>query len=291
MQDEFNPNRRWINYGTGEIKDNVRQIHTQEEIERKTQAAKYYKENILPLPGFLQQEYGDFIHARYLPLLQQINNDTATAFRFIYLCTFMEYETGYLMYNKRKVDKRLLIKLLGVSANTATNIINSMLSYNLIYSDKDNYYYINNIYCNKGSNKNIGCYHYTRIFIDSIRELYNKAISSREHKLLGKFILLLPYINIYHNIICKNIKEKEIKKLILPSSSDLDNILGVSERHSDRTMKELLEITVGGRPAILNISHNQAKMYAINPAIYYGGTNLSHLKELNGYFEAEGGLD
>ena len=79
--------------------------------------------------------------------------------------------------------------------------------------------------------------------------------------------------------------------LILPNSSDMDEILHVSTRNADRTMKDLLQITVGGRPAILNISHNQAKMYAVNPSIYYGGTNLSHLKELDGYFRAKGGKD
>jgi len=280
---------KWINLETGEIKDNVIQIRTKPEVEQQRQITKHYKNNVQPLPGFLQQEYGEFIQSNYLPLLKTINNDTAMAFRFMYLCTYMEYETGYLVSCNRKVDKHKLIKLLGVSPNTATNIIEYMTTHNLILLDSTNNYYINNIYSNKGRDIYKG--EYTRVFIKSIRELYNKTDNIKSHKLLGRFILLLPYVNIYHNIICLNIKEKDINKLLLPNSRDLDKILNISERNSDRTIKEMMTIEVDGKPAMLNISHNKASMYAINPAIYYGGTNLSHLKTLDGYFKVQGGLN
>lgn len=254
---------------------------------------KFYKENILPMPGFLQQEYGDFIQTRYDPLLKVLDYDTATAFRFIYLSTFMNYNDGYIIYKDCRVDKHGLSTIFNVSANAFTTIYKTLVSHRLIECDDKGHYYINPDYCYRGSVVGNPQYRsgYTRVFINSIRELYGKALDSREHKLLGRLILVLPYVNIYHNVICRNIKEKEIEKLVLPNSAELDAILHVSTRNSDRKIKELLEITVGGRPAILNISHNQAKMYAVNPSIYYGGTNLSHLRELDGYFRAKGGLD
>ena len=266
---------------------------TQHKKEKQSEGYKYYKNNILPLPGFLQEEYGEFIQTRYDPLLKEIKYDTATAFRFIYISTFMNYTNGYLIYKNNKVNKHTLSEILQVSRNSFTQILNTLLNHKLLMIDSNGYYYINSKYCYRGAISNNKEYHerYTRIFINSIRELYSKASTPREHKLLGRFILILPYINIYHNIICKNIKEKEIENLLLPNSAELDQILHVSERHSDRTMKELLEITVGGKPAIMNVSHNKAKMYTVNPSIYYGGTNLSHLKEIDQYFKAEGGLD
>ena len=261
--------------------------------EHQIESYQYYKENILPLPGFLQQEYGDFIQTRYDPLLKTLDYDTATAFRFIYLSTFMSYNDGYITHKDHKVDKHGLSAIFGVSANAFTTIYKTLVGHQLIMCDDKGYYYINPDYCYRGSIADNKQYRsgYTRVFIDSIRELYSKALDSREHKLLGRLILVLPYVNIYHNVICHNIKEKEMEKLVLPNSAELDSILHVSTRNSDKKIKELLEITVGGRPAILNISHNQAKMYAVNPSIYYGGTNLSQLQELDGYFRAKGGLD
>lgn len=278
--------------GEGYIETPQSYQNKMEKLDNKMDGYRYYKENILPLPGFLQQEYGEFIHTRYDPLLKQLNYNTAVAFRFIYLSTFMNYNDGYIIYKDNKVDKHGLSAIFNVSPNAFTGIFRSLIEPKLIMCDDKGYYYINPDYCYRGSVSDNKQYKsgYTRVFINSIRELYDKALDSREHKLLGRLILVLPYVNIYHNVICKNIREKEMSKLILPNSSELDTILHVSTRNSDKKIKELLEITVGGRPAILNISHNQAKMYAVNPSIYYGGTNLSHLRELDGYFKAKGGL-
>ena len=280
--------------GRGEFISPEEKEKQQEAHRRQIKGFDYYNKNILPLPTLLQEEYGNFIHTRYQALLEKINYDTATAFRFIYLCTFMEYESGYLVYKNKKVRKEELIDLFNVSKNTMTKIKKDLFDNELLFIDNDGYLYINTEYCYRGDIVNDARYKQqcTRIFNNSIQELYRKSDDSREHKLLGKFILLLPYINIWHNIICLNTKEKDISKLILPNTKQMEQILGTSTRNSNKVLNELFEITVGGEKTILMITDKKSvKMYVVNPQIYYGGNNINDLKETIGYFKAKGGIE
>ena len=290
----------WVRPYTGEVAHGVLDVITRQKVEEEQQKQenqkngyKYYLNNILPLPTLLQQEYGNFIHTRYYTLLDKINDDTATAFRFIYLCTFMDYDTGYIIWKGRKIREGNLIDIFDLGKTAFTKTKNSLLEYELIYSDKDGHICINTDYSYKGDIKRDRRYkkQCTRIFNNSIQELYNNS-DPREHKLIGKFILLLPYINIWHNIICLNPKEKDISKLELPNSEQMDQILNVSSRNSNKIINELFQITVGGERAMLVIMNKYSvKMYVVNPRIYYSGTNMSDLEELIGYFKAKGGLD
>ena len=285
-------NKRWVNQGTGEILDNVRKIQTADQVQQQREVYKNYHENILPLPGLLQEEYGTFIQTRYRPLLETIEYDTATAFRFIYLCTYMEYDTGYIIYKNNKITDKDL-KYIYNTSSIIKNIKKDLYKYNLISKDINGYIKVNTSYCYRGEINNNKEFkkEYTRIFNNSIQELYKKSDDPREHKMLGRFILLLPYVNIYHNIICLNIREKDMAKIQLPTSAQMDEIFRVSERNSNKMIKDLLSITVGGEPAMLNISHNMAKIWAVNPRIYYGGSNIKNLDELRGYFKSKGGLE
>lgn len=252
---------------------------------------QYTQSQVLPLPSFLQEQFGNFIHSRYDALLKKVEYDTATAFRFIYLCTFMEYDTGYIIWNGRRITDHYLIDIFNVHKNTMTNIKKKLFEYELIFQDGNDNIYVNIDYCYRGdigANKNYRqqC---TRIFNNSIQKLYNNTLDFRDHKMLGKLILLLPYINIYHNVICLNTKEKDWDKLQIPNAEQMDSILHTSLRNNQKQMKKLLDITINGEPAVLVIKHKNVHMYAVNPCIYYGGTRLSDVEELTGMFKVKGG--
>lgn len=277
--------------GKGDVITEAESMKQQEAKDRQLKGFEYWRDNILPLPTLLQEEYGNYIHTRYQALLEKIKYDTATAFRFIYLCTFMEYNTGYVIYKNSKIKNDYLIDLFNVSKNTMTKIKKSLYDNELIYTDKDGYVLINTDYCYRGDISNDKAYkrQCIRIFNNSIQELYLRSDDSREHKLLGKFILLLPYINIWHNIICLNTKEKDFEKLILPNTKQMEEILNTSCRNSNKTLNELFEVTVGGEKAIYLITNKKdLKMYVVNPRIYYGGNNINDLSELAGYFKVKG---
>lgn len=279
--------------GAGDFISSEEMREKEEAHRRQIKGLEYYNNNILPLPTLLQEEYGNFIHTRYQALLDKINNDTATAFRFIYLCTFMEYDTGYIIYKGKKIKADFLIDIFNVSRNTMTKIKKVLFEKELIYADKDGYLLINTEYCYRGDIIKDKRYKQqcTRIFNNSIQDLYERSNDSREHKLLGKFVLLLPYINIWHNIVCFNTKERDISKLELPNTKQLEEILGTSSRHANRTLNELFEITVGGEKAILMVTDKKSvRMYLVNPRVYYGGNNINDLQETMGYFRVKGGI-
>lgn len=286
-----------VDYDTGEILGRREVLEPGDRIlrvpsQKQREGWRYAQKEITPLPFFLQEQFGNFIHTRYDSLLKKVEYDTATAFRFIYLCTFMEYDTGYILWNNKKITDHYLMDIFNVHKNTITNIKKKLFEYELIYTDKDNYLYVNIDYCYRGdisSNKQYRqqC---TRIFNNGIQTLYNNALDFRDHKMLGKLILLLPYVNIYHNVICLNIKEKDWDKLMIPNASQMDEILHTSLRNNQKQMKKLLDIEINGEPAILIIKHKNVHMYAVNPKIYYGGTKLSDVQEICGMFAAKGGL-
>lgn len=297
---EVDLNRRWVNQGTGEFKDDVDEVVTRqdnlaraENHQRQKDGWEYAKNEILPLPHFLQEQFGNFIHSRYDSLLEKVNYDTATAFRFIYLCTFMEYDTGYIIWKNKKINEHYLIDIFNVHKNTITPIKKKLFDYELIFKDNNGQIYVNMDYCYRGDISNNKSYRQqcTRIFNNGIQDLYNKTEDPRDHKMLGKLILILPYVNIYHNIICMNTREKDFEKLVIPNVAQMDEILHTSHKNSGRQINVLLEMEVNGEPVVLVVNHKNTRMFAINPRVYYGGTRLSDVEELSGWFKVKGGLD
>ena len=254
---------------------------------------EYAQREILPLPFFLQEQFGNFIHTRYDALLEKVNYDTATLFRFIYLCTFMEYDTGYIIWRKKKITDHYLADILKVHRNTVTNIKKKLFECKLLFEDSNRHIYVNLDYCYRGDISNNKLYRQrcTRIFNNGIQDLYNKIEDYREHKIIGKVLLLLPYVNVYHNVICLNPKEKDWDKLIVPSSAQMDTIMHTSLNNNQKQMKRLMEFTVNGEPVIMTFINKNAHFYGINPRIYYGGTKLSNIEYLVGAFKVKGGLD
>ena len=82
-----------------------------------------------------------------------------------------------------------------------------------------------------------------------------------------------------------------MEKLILPNSEQMDIIFHTNHRNYIRLTEDLFKLSVNGEPVVLCINHKNARMYAINPKVYYGGTRLSDLKEVSDYFKAKGGIN
>lgn len=291
-----NTYKNLVDHDTGEVLGERQVLEPGEKVMRtptpkQKEGWEYAQGELIPLPFYLQEQFGNFVHSRYDALLQRTNYDTATAFRFIYLCTYMEYDTGYILWKGKRINSHYLADIFGVHKNTITNIKKKLFECELIFEDKDQYIYVNMDYCYRGDISNNKQYRQqcTRIFNDGIQSLYNNASDFRDHKMLGKLLLLLPYVNVYHNVICLNIKEKDWDKLEIPNSAQMDQIMHVSLNNNQKQMKRLMDIEVNGEPAVLTIKHKNVHMYGINPRIYYGGTKLSDVQELSGMFQAKGG--
>jgi hypothetical protein len=121
---------------------------------------------------------------------------------------------------------------------------------------------------------------YTRIFKETIKELYNQS-TTREHKKLALFIELLPYIHFKYNIICNNPSCKLIEDVEPLTPKDISNVLQeYNNKNSHLIKKQLLSIHIGNKESILYVERFNKKFFAVNPLIYYKGKRIEDLSFL-----------
>lgn len=192
-------------------------------------------------------------------------------FRFLYLCTFMNYK-NYLEYGNAKGEGKLMIKndlfeVLNLSRKETYNTIDYLVKNNLIKYDELGYIIVNENISKRGkltkkSNEIV------RIFDDYIKKLYEESLP-KEHKKLGLLIKLLPYVHFSLNVICENPNEEK-EELIKPYNlTQITKLLGYSS--TQRLKKGLMDIKVKGEPVIMISKINNKNMVVVNPKIYYKG--------------------
>lgn len=222
----------------------------------------------------LIEEYGCFyfnFYKRYKDVEKQ------HLFRFMYICTFMNYD-NYLANNRRYFTECDLKKLLKLSDREYGRTKKHLIESDLMVIDENDNIYINKDICKKGKikkNKNIEV---VRMFNDAIKDLYENS-TPREHKKLALLIELLPYINYKYNILCENPHE-EIAENIKPLSiKDVCRITGYDEKNSTKLKRDLLKIKVNEELAIGIWERGCGKTIYINPRICYKG-KIKYLKEV-----------
>lgn len=250
--------------------------------EAEEQKKRDIKQKFIEKEGFekdLVNQLGNFYFSFYTKLPKI---DKQYLFRFIYLSTYLKYNDTKLAYKEdngryKLIKEYELQELLKLKKAEYFNTKKALIENNLIHIDKDN-----NICINKKIHV-LGDIvktkqEYTRIFKDSIRELYNKS-TSREHKKLYIFYELLPYINYNLNIICTNVKEVD-PELIEPLDLNfiIDNLYINKQRSVAK--KQLLNITLGGEYLLIMISKYNKNFFAVNPKLYYKGNRKEDLNYL-----------
>lgn len=231
---------------------------------------------------YLFDKCGNFYFNHYNQM-----NDTQYEFRFIYLCTFMNYK-GYLEYGESKGENKLITKkdlfeMLKLSSKETYNTINYLTNNNMIIIENDRYIKINDEYSSKGQllkdKKEV-----VRMFNKQIRELYENALP-KEHKKLGLLVKLLPMIHYSLNIICDNPKEENIKLIRPYNFTEVATMLGYST--TQKFKKGLMDIKVNGEPVIMISTIDNRNMIIVNPKIYYKGgkSNFETVKGLINLFE------
>jgi len=121
---------------------------------------------------------------------------------------------------------------------------------------------------------------YIRIFKETIKELYLRS-TPREHKKLGLFIELLPYIHFKYNIICKNPSCDIIEDVNPLTVKELSEILKeYNNKNSSMIKKQLLSIHIEKKEAILYVERFNKQFFAVNPLIYYKGKHIEDLSFL-----------
>lgn len=262
----------------GIIEANTTKYQNQKEgLEKKKSADKLHK--------FIDGTFGNFYFSCYSRLLN-LNMDKQYKFRFIYLCTYINYK-NQLEYGNSKGQSKLMLEkdlqeVLGLSERETRNTKNELKKNKLLIVNKDRTLSVNATYCVKGKINKRKLKESIRVMENGIRELYKKA-DSREHKRLALLIELLPYINMQHNIICSNPEVSNMKDINPLNMTEIMQKVGY--KNLTRLKNDLLNLTVNGELVFAITQTKYGKFISINPRIYYKGTRLKDLNWLCGIYK------
>lgn len=266
----------FVKKSTGEV------VSAKDYIKNKASSSskKYYKTlNKSDIALYIKEVLGRFYQIYYQNLPQNMN--TAIKFRFLFLCTYINYKNNIIISSDgnpiKKSDFRTLMKLPKKQFYEFTHYLenNKLISYT-----RDKNIRVNKLICNKGDARSHTAY--SRIFESTIREIYETS-KTREHKLLGLIFNLLPYTHLNNNALCSNPEEEDFSLIDYLSCKKISAILGCS----NRTFKNMcaLRITKNKERAIICIKLSGNKYgYIINPRLTYKGSKFNAAKSLTDMF-------
>lgn len=256
-------------YLSGVQDSQVKREKTRDILKLKEKQNEFQKE--------ILEQYGGF----YFNFYKRIDIEGQYLFRFLYLCSYMNYE-NYLSDGRRLIHFNKLNEFLKLGKTELYKTINCLIKNGLIKLE-DNYILINNKYCKKGEIYKTKSIEVIRMFDEAIRELYKNALP-REHKKLSLLIGLLPYINFRYNIICKNPYEDNIELIEPYTIKEICDLLDYDKANSSRLKKQLFSLRINEEEVIGMFEKSLGKAFVVNPRLYYKGNKLEDIEYLANLF-------
>ena len=247
------------------------------------------------------KKLGGFIQVCYVKnqlLFNDLNLNKATISRFLYLATYIDYndreENVLVKYTKNNkieyMSKRDMKYLLNLGDTAFKSFYKEIKEKELLF-EANNKIYLNPIYVNKGNSK-FKDKEYTRIFIDTTRDLYEHC-KPRQHKHLSYVYQLLPFLHYDTNILCRNPEEIDINKLDRLHFTDICEMLNLSgdKGNMDKLKKDLFKfyITKDDKKyyflAYITVKQEigTRSYYVVNPYVIWKGKNLQVANDIIGY--------
>lgn len=246
------------------------------------------------LQEHLINEYGNF-HLLFFNNLLSSGINKQYEFRFLLLNSLLEYNDNKLIWGKSKNKKGVIFmekyarekdlqEIWNLSKDETRRTKETLLKANLISIDENGYIKVNPKVAIRGNVNDKNIDKFTRVFNQTIQNLYYNS-TPKEHKFLFNIVELLPYINFNFNIICdeKSTNEKNIENIKPLNWKEISNKLGY--KNLSRFKKDLLNITVGNKSAIMFIEKKNTKFITVNPSIFYRGNNINDLNTIAEYFK------
>ena len=273
-----------IDNETGEMIDENFRIDELEDQERKRKMTEKRKSND-EFKVFIDENLGNFYFLFYKLIKKGIERQYII--RFLYLCTYMDYENKLLFGNGLEENKYMrekdLQEVLRLSKREVTRTKKCLIENQFIIINKNKTIQVNEKYCLKGkipNNKKKS--QKVRIFESGLKELYEKA-KPREHKKLSLLIELLPYINLKFNIICENPQCEKMEEVKPMNLTKITKLLNFST--SQKLKAGLSNISIQDEKAIGMFTIGNKSMILINPKIYYKGTKIEDIQYLLNLFK------
>ena len=241
---------------------------------------------------------GGHVHMYYIRnklLFNELNLSRSNISRLIYISTFIDYNNREENVLVRRIEKdgdkyirrKDIQELLGISSRATSSFIKEMKENNLIF-EANKKFYISSEYFSKGECK-FDKGQYTRLFSKSIRALYENTPNNK-HKQLSYVYQLLPYVNVYSNVLCSNPCEHELDNINKLTLDNICQLLDTSLENKYRLEKDLLKFTIEENSKthyvfaeiIVKTGQGEKEFFAINPMIAWAGNDVSLIKEVVG---------
>lgn len=275
--------KTFIDYDTGEIIEKVTG-YTTEDSESKKTAYRQLQLKRKHLRELIEHHCGEFYFYRYDKLLEQLQDDTATAFRFLYLCACADKD-GYIYKYGREKCRTIedFTNVFEKTKDTVRRYMETLISNQLIFKDAAGYR-LNPLFYSMGNLDDEFKRNTIRTFNKAIKELYYDS-DPKEHKMIGKVLKLVPYINVYNNVLCWNIYETN-KELIQPLTlSEIRTIIHSKNNYGYDIIDKLEKLFIKGEPVIGNFTSVGEEHYIINPRLFYRGNNSKDLQSIIDQFD------
>ena len=257
----------------------------------KIASQKMAREAALSGLNFEYAAYGTFVWFMYTPLTKlNLGVSGLDIVRLMYLSTYLDYQ------NVLRIDKTRAIKLtdfpslLDISERSAKYFISALKRNNIMFQDENGNLKLNSEIFYRGKVKKPKEYEIQtiRIYIDAVRSLYLNTSKNERSRLLYVF-KLIPYVNRFNNIVCKNVFESNVDNIERLTLEEFCDVIDYEKTHIARLKAELSSITLNGKYiiAFLSTKNINKSIICVSPAIFYAGGNNDVIRMLLGYFDEQ----
>lgn len=206
-------------------------------------------------------------------------------FRTCYLGTCLTHDQCLATGNNHYIGKSQVRKVLKIASPQFYTLWNKLVDAGLIKDGgfvvlmEDGSFFKGTITKKKAKELQQGGYSVIKLYKRAVRELYTKS-SPSDHKQLGYLFMLIPYVNIRHNIICSNPYEEEITQVKPLGVGQIAEVLKVKPAYIPNLLGKLETMTIsvsGAEQKVIAVTRKRCESWdnslvTINPNLLYGGT-------------------
>lgn len=216
--------------------------------------------------------------------------------KIVYLITYMDYETNILVVRdsvtapKRPMLKKDVAKVIRLYRTKFQKFWEELMSTGIIIEQTDGSLRVCDRFC-KGSLTNNNAVA-IKVFTHAVRYMYENT-DVRSHQYISYLFRLIPYINLRHNVVCKNPLETERSEIVRMTAKDMCHIFGIDDTQVKRFIKTMFKLSFidknGDKRSVITTVTNfkndgERTFILINPQFYAGYIDkadiLSALDEL-----------
>jgi hypothetical protein len=204
--------------------------------------------------------------------------------RLMFIGTYVAWDTGRLQSGKHVIRKKDLQELLGMSRNKFSEFFKRLQNEDILTEVKETgELFVSQTVFYRGELKkypgDLSEYDYTRVFRQTVRDLYHEY-NGRKLGQLAIVYSVLPFLNFDSNVVCYNPEETDLTLLEPMPLNKLAALLGYKDPH--KLSRALRGVKLGNQP-VFTFAHNprnyKEKRIVANPRVVYAG-NGEELKGL-----------